>query len=86
LSAEAGEFTDAQAAVSAQQDHQSIARLCQGGESASLLHIAGRCLRLGAKLGAIRCGLLWTAVDASGIGTLPFRAVWTAVDACGRRM
>ena len=38
---------------------------------------------LGAKLGAIRCGLLWTAMDACGIETLSFRRVWTAVDACG---
>ena len=38
---------------------------------------------LGAKLGAILCGLVWTAVDAGGIESLVFRAVWTAVDVCG---
>ncbi|MCP3995671.1 MAG: hypothetical protein GY722_11475 [bacterium] len=41
---------------------------------------------VGAKLGAIRCGLLWTAVDACGIESPSFRAVWTVVDACGRRL
>ena len=41
---------------------------------------------LGAKLGAILCGHVWTAVDAGGIEGLPFRAVWTAVDACGQRL
>ncbi len=43
-------------------------------------------LPLGAKLGAILCGLVWTAVDAGGIESLSFRAVWTAVDGCGRRL
>ena len=38
---------------------------------------------MGAKLGAIPCGRLWTGVDACGIETLSFRTVWTAVDACG---
>ena len=38
---------------------------------------------LGAKLGAILCGLVWTAVDACGIESLCFRPVWTVVDACG---
>ena len=42
--------------------------------------------RLGAKLGAILCGLLRTAVDSCGIETPPFRPVWTAVDACGHRL
>ena len=37
----------------------------------------------GANLGAIRPGLVWTAVDVCGIESLPFRAVWTAVDARG---
>lgn len=41
---------------------------------------------LGAKLGAIRCGLVWTAVDTHGIEGLSFRGVWTAVDAGGRRL
>ena len=34
-------------------------------------------------LGAIRCELLWTAVDAGGIERLWFLAVWTAMDTCG---
>jgi hypothetical protein len=38
---------------------------------------------LGAKLGAIRCGLVWTAVDVCGIESLSFRHVWTAVDTHG---
>jgi hypothetical protein len=38
---------------------------------------------MGAKLGAIRGGLLWTCVDAGGIESLSFRAVWTVVDTCG---
>ncbi len=41
---------------------------------------------LGAKLGAIRCGLLWTGVDSCGIESLSFRAVWTSVDGCGHRL
>ncbi len=41
---------------------------------------------LGAKLGAIRCGFVWTAVDACGIETLSFRHVWTAVDTHGCRL
>ena len=41
---------------------------------------------LGAKLGAIRRGLLWTGVDVCGIGSLSFRAVWTAVDVHGWRL
>jgi hypothetical protein len=40
-------------------------------------------VHLGAKLGAILCGRVWTAVDACGQGGLPLRAVWTAVDGCG---
>ena len=40
-------------------------------------------LPLGAKLGAILCGFLWTAVDAGGIESLSFRPVWTSVDVCG---
>lgn len=40
----------------------------------------------GAKLGAIRCGLVWTAEDTGGIESLSFRAVWTVVDARGRRL
>ena len=39
--------------------------------------------RLGAKLGAILCGLLWTAMDACGIESLSIRSVWTAVDTDG---
>jgi hypothetical protein len=39
---------------------------------------------LGAKLGAILCGRLWTGVDAGGIESPYFRTVWTAVDGCGR--
>ncbi len=40
----------------------------------------------GAKLGAIRPGLVWTAVGAGGIETLSFRLVWTAMDGRGRRL
>ncbi len=39
---------------------------------------------VGAKLGAIRRGLVWTPVDACGIESLSFRAVWTAVDTAWR--
>ena len=49
-----------------------------GGEDFNVEHVT-----LGAKLGAIRCGLLWTCVDACGIESLSFRPVWTAVDGCG---
>jgi hypothetical protein len=38
---------------------------------------------LGAKLGAIPYGPVWTAADAGGIESLSFRAVWTPVDARG---
>ena len=41
---------------------------------------------MGAKLEAIRGGLVWTAVDAGGIESLSFRDVWTAVDTCGHRL
>ncbi len=41
---------------------------------------------MGAKLGAIPCGRLWTRVDVYGIETLSFRAVWTAVDGRGHRL
>jgi len=41
---------------------------------------------LGAKLGAIRGGRLWTAVDADGRGALPFRHVWALTSArCASR-
>ncbi len=39
---------------------------------------------VGAKLGAISGGRLWTAMDDSGIGRLSFRAVSTVVDLGGR--
>jgi hypothetical protein len=39
---------------------------------------------LGAKLGAIRCGRVWTGVDAGARGSLSFRRVWTPVDTRGR--
>jgi len=39
---------------------------------------------LGAKLGAIRGGLLRTATDDYGQRTLLFRTVWTATDGYGR--
>ena len=39
---------------------------------------------LGAKLGAIRCGPAWAAVDSCGPECLPFRPLWTRVDGCGR--
>ena len=32
---------------------------------------------MGSKLGGIRGGRPWTAADADGPGTLPFRRVWT---------
>jgi hypothetical protein len=40
----------------------------------------------GAKLGAIFCGLVWTAVDSSGTGSLQFQSVWTPADLRGRRL
>ncbi len=39
---------------------------------------------LGAKLGAIRCGLLRTAMDGCGLRTGWLRTVWTAADGHGR--
>ncbi len=39
---------------------------------------------LGAKLGAIRCGRLRTAMDGYGQQTVSFRTVWTAADGYGR--
>ncbi len=39
---------------------------------------------LGAKLGAIRCGLLRTAMDGYGQRTGWFRTLWTAADFYGR--
>ena len=39
---------------------------------------------LGAKLGAIRCGLLRTAMDGYGQRTVWFRTLWTATDGYGR--
>jgi len=42
---------------------------------------------MGAKLGAIRCGLLWTAVDSDGIerpSLQPVGTAWTAVDGAWR--
>ena len=41
---------------------------------------------MGAKLGAIRGGLLRTAMDADGHDGLSFHAVWTAVDRYRRRL
>jgi len=48
---------------------------------------------LGAKLGAILCGFLRTAMDVGGIESPLFRSVWTAVDGlwtavdgCGHRL
>jgi hypothetical protein len=41
---------------------------------------------LGAKLGANRCGSVWTAVDTYGHGSLSFRGVWTAVGCHGRSL
>ncbi|MBT8194278.1 MAG: hypothetical protein KJP22_12810, partial [Acidimicrobiia bacterium] len=40
-------------------------------------------LELGAKLGAILCGSLRTAVDAGGLKRPSFRPVWTPTDARG---
>ena len=42
--------------------------------------------RMGAKLGAIRCGFLWTPVDGGGLESPSFRPVWTPVDTYGRRL
>jgi hypothetical protein len=39
---------------------------------------------MGAKLGAIVCGFLWTAVDSDGIESPSFRPVRTTVDTSGR--
>ncbi|MEE8153880.1 MAG: hypothetical protein V3T53_02845, partial [Phycisphaerales bacterium] len=39
---------------------------------------------LGAKLGAIRCGLLRTAMDACGRNPVVVRTPWTAADGYGR--
>ena len=39
---------------------------------------------LGAKLGAIRCGLLRTAMDGYGQRTVWLRTLWTATDSYGR--
>ena len=41
---------------------------------------------MGAKLGAILCGLAWTVVDTDGIGTVQDQDVWTFLDARGRRL
>ncbi len=57
---------------------QDVLRGSPGGGS-----VSGSSAALGAKLGAIRCGLVWTGVDACGIETLSFRAVWTVVDTHG---
>jgi len=43
----------------------------------------GRRMLMGAKLGAVRCGLVWICVDVGGPESLSFRAVWTDVDGCG---
>ena len=37
----------------------------------------------GAKLGAILCELVWTAVDSAGTGSLQVRSVWTPLDTRG---
>lgn len=41
---------------------------------------------VGAKLGAIRCRLVGTVVDACGIETAQNQEVWTRLDICGRRL
>ena len=40
----------------------------------------------GAILGAKRCELAWTAVDAGGLESLVFRRVWTAMDLHGHSL
>jgi len=40
----------------------------------------------GAKLGAIRGGLLRSCMDGEGHESLPFQDVWTAVDVHGHRL
>ena len=40
----------------------------------------------GAKLGAIRRGLVWTAGDIGGIERLPFQVRWTLLDTRGHRL
>jgi hypothetical protein len=46
----------------------------------------GCSLCLGANLGANRCGLVRTGMEARGHGSSPFQAVWTTVDAYGHRL
>jgi hypothetical protein len=41
---------------------------------------------VGAKLGAILCGLAWTVVDTDGIGTVQDQDVGTFLDAGGHRL
>ncbi len=41
---------------------------------------------LGAKLGAILCGIVRTAVDAGGLDATQDQAVWTFLDAYGHRL
>jgi hypothetical protein len=41
---------------------------------------------LGAKLGAILSGLVWTALDSSGTRSLQFQSVWTPLDLGGHRL
>lgn len=41
---------------------------------------------MGAKLGAILCGLQRAAVDAGGIGSPSFQALRTLMDSCGHRL
>ncbi len=53
------------------------------GSDGAVAQVSGFLAAMGAKLEAIRGGLVWTAVDAGGIESLSFRDVWTAVDACG---
>ena len=63
----------------------STTHLAASGNRHSALPFCRPSVRaLGAKLGAIRCGLLRTAMDHYGQRTVWFRTVWTAVDFYGR--
>jgi len=53
------------------------------GSDGAAARVCGISAAVGAKLEAIRRGLVWTAVDGDGHGSHTFRHVWTAVDGCG---
>jgi hypothetical protein len=43
-------------------------------------------LWLGAKLGAIPCGIVWTPVDVGGPESRSAKRGWTVLDVCGHRL